>query len=235
MFDALAASRVLPACDVGYSRIVRTYLAIDARDEQALRFGVAGLSDIVTELERDPNTYCCLKPNRENRAKLLISAQLTRFRALMALADRPGLDLASLKLLDSVVRYDPLAIDRKTAVRMTRNILRSLTVAAVMAWHAADPVRYLRVVAEAERLRDALYHKRFEAIVHNMQEDHLPFADELLFLLKQVSWPVDASEQRPDLERLVDPMLLVYFPEVRRQRAEKARRFLQSLEPVEGD
>ncbi|MAD07903.1 MAG: hypothetical protein CMP86_10890 [Gammaproteobacteria bacterium] len=235
MFDALAASRVLPACDVGYSRIVRTYLAIDARDEQALRFGVAGLSDIVTELERDPNTYCCLKPNRENRAKLLISAQLTRLRALMALADRPGLNLASLKLLESVVRYDPLAIDRKTAVRMTRNILRSLTVAAVMAWRAADPVRYLRVVAEAERLRDSLYHKRFEAIVHNTQEDHLPFADELLFLLKQVSWPVDAPEQRPDLERLVDPMLLVYFPEVRRQRAEKARRFLQSLEPVEGD
>ena len=235
MFDALAASRVLPACDVGYSRIVRTYLAIDARDEQALQLGVASLSDMVTELERDPNTYCCLKPNRENRAKLLISAQLTRFRALMALTDRPGLDLASLELLESVVRYDPFAIDRKTAVRMTRNILRSLTIAAVMAWQAADPVRYLRVVAEVERLRDSLYHKRFEAIVHNTQEDHLPFADELLFLLKLVSWPVDAPEQRPDLERLVDPMLLVYFPEVRRQRAEKARSFLQSLEPVEGD
>jgi hypothetical protein len=234
MFDALATSGVLPARYVGYCRVVRTYRAIDAKDEQALRLGVAGLSDIVTELEHDPNTYSCLKPNRENRAKLLISAQLTRFRALMALEDCSGLDRASRDLIASVGRYDPFAIDRKTAVRMTRNILRSLTVAAVMAWHAADPVRYLRVVAEVERLRDACYHKRFEAIVHNTQEDHRAFADQLLSLLKQVSWPVDAPQQRPDLEQLVEPMLLVYFPELRRQRAEKARRFLQSLGPVAG-
>ena len=235
MFDVLAASRVLPARYVSYCRIVCTYQAIDSKSAHALRLGIASLSDIIADLEQDPNTYSCLKPNRENRAQLLFSAQLTLLRALMALTDRSGLDVASLKLLERVVRYDPLAIDRKTAVRMTRDIFRSLTVAAVMAWHAADPVRYLRVVAEAARLRDACYHKRFEAIVHNTQDDHLTFADELLFLLKQVSWPVEAPEQRPDLELLVDPMLLVYFPEVRRQRAEKARRFLQSLEPVEGD
>ena len=232
MFDALAVSGVLPARYVGYCRVVRTYRAIDAKDEEALRLGVAGLSDIVTELEHDPNTYSCLKPNRENRAKLLISAQLTRFRALMALEDSSGLDRASLDLIESVGRYDPFAIDRKTAVRMTRNILRSLTVAAVMAWHAADSVRYHHVVDEVERLRHACFHKRFEAIVHSTQEDHRGFADELLALLKNASWPVDAPEQRPDLEQLVDPMLLVYFPELRRQRAEKARRFLQSLAPV---
>ena len=34
------------------------------------------------------------------------------------------------------------------------------------------------------------------------------------------------------LEQLVDPVLLVYFPDLRRQRAEKARRFLQSLVPT---
>ena len=117
---------------------------------------------------------------------------------------------------------------------MTRNILRSLTIAAVMAWHAADPLRYRRVVAEVERLRDACYHKRFEAIVHHTQEDHRAFADELLSFLKLASWPVDAPEQHPGLEQLVDPMLLVYFPDLRRHRAEKARRFLQSLGPVAG-
>ena len=234
MFDALAMSCVLPARYVGYCWVVRTYRAIDAKDKQALRLGVAGLSEIVKELEQDPNTYSCLKPNRENRAKLLISAQLTRFRALMALEDSIGLERAALDLIESVGRYDPFAIDRKTAVRMTRNILRSLTVAAVMAWHAADPVRYLKVVAEVERLRDACYHKRFEAVVHNTQEDHRAFADQLLSLLKLASWPVDDPQQHPDLEQLVDPMLLVYFPELRRQRAEKARRFLQSLGPVAG-
>ena len=234
MFDALALSCVLPARYVGYCRVVRTYRAIDAKDEQALRLGITGLSEIVNELEHDPNTYFCLRPNRENRAKLLISAQLTRFRALMALEDCSGLDRAALDLIASVERYDPFAIDCETAVRMTRNILRSLTIAAVMAWHAADPLRYCKVVAEVERLRDACYHKRFEAVVHNTQEDHRAFADELLSFLKQASWPVDAPEQHPGLEQLVDPMLLVYFPDLRRHRAQKARLFLQSLGPVAG-
>jgi len=234
MFDALAESCVLPARYVGYCRVVRTYRAIDAKDEQALRLGVSGLSEIVNELEHDPNTYLCLRPNRENRAKLLISAQLTRFRALMALEDCSGLERAALDLIASVGRYDPFAIDCETAVRMTRNMLRSLTIAAVMAWHAADPLRYRRVVAEVERLRDACYHKRFEAIVHFTQEDHRAFADELLSLLELASWPVDAPEQHPGLEQLVDPMLLVYFPDLRLHRAEKARCFLQSLGPVAG-
>ena len=232
MFDALATSRVLPAHYVGYCRVVRTYRAIDAKDEPVLRLGVEGLSEIITELEQDPNTFCCLKPNRENRAKLLISAHLTRFRALMALHDTAGLDQAAHHVMHTVDRYDPFSIDRKTAVRMTRNILRSLTLAAVMAWHAADALRYRQVLDAVERLRDACFHKRFEAIVHNTQEDHRGFADQLLALLKKASWLVDAPEQRPDLEALVDPVLLVYFPELRRQRAEKARRFLQSLGPV---
>ena len=31
------------------------------------------------------------------------------------------------------------------------------------------------------------------------------------------------------MQQLVDPVLLVYFPDLRRERAEKAERFLQSL------
>ena len=232
LFDALADSRILPARYAGYCRVVRTYRAIDAKDALALRRGVSGLSEIVAQLESDPDTYRCLKPNRENRAKLLISAQLTRFRALMALNDTAGLEQAALALLDSVRRYDPFAIDRKTAVRMTRNILRSLTVAAVMAWHAEDATRFDQVVAEVSRLRDACFHERFEPIIHSTQEDHRGVADQLLALLSPLCWPADRPEQRPDLEQLVDPVLLVYFPDLRRDRAEKARRFLQSLDAV---
>ena len=232
LFDALAASAVLPFRYTGYCRVVRTYRAIDAKDEVALRQGVEGLSDLLCQLQQDPDTYRCLKPNRENRAKLLISAQLTRLRALMALNDTRGLDKASLDLIDSTQRYDPFAIDRKTALRMTRNILRSLTVAAVMAWHAKDAERYDRVISEVSRLRDACFHKRFEPIIHSTQEDHRAFADALLTFLSDARWPKDAPEQRPELEQLVDPVLLVYFPDLRRQRAEKARSFLQSLDPT---
>ena len=232
LFDVLASSTTLPLHYSGYCRIVRTYRAIDAKDSQALRRGIEGLETILAVLENDPDTYCCLKPNRENRAKLLISAQLTRLRALMALNDTPALEKASCELLASARRYDPFAIDLTTATRMTRNIMRSLTIAAVMAWHAEDAVRFDAVVVEMERLRQACHHDRFDLIANETHEDHRGFAEAVVNMLQHCRWPSEQPEARPDLERLVDPVLLVYFPEIRRQRAEKARRFLQSLKPL---
>jgi len=232
LFDALAASTALPLHYAGYCRVVRTYRAIDAKDPEALRRGVKGLEAILLELERDPDSYRCLKPNRENRAKLLISAQLTRLRALMALKDTLGLERASRELLDSARRYDPFAIDRNTATRMTRNIMRSLTIAAVMAWHSADAQRFDAVLSEMERLRVACHADRFDPIANKTQEDHRGFADAVVGMLHACRWPLGAPERRPALDQLVDPVLLVYFPDLRRERAEKARRFLQSLAPV---
>ena len=232
LFDVLAASPSLPLHYAGYCRVVRTYRAIDAKDPNALRRGVVGLEAILLELERDPDTYRCLKPNRENRAKLLISAQLTRLRALMALQDTAALAQASRELLDSARRYDPFAIDRNTATRMTRNIMRSLTIAAVMAWQKAEAQRFADVLGEMERLRKACHADRFDPIANKTQEDHRGFADAVVAMLAACRWSVTDPSQRPELECLVDPVLLVYFPDLRRNRAEKARRFLQSLQPV---
>ena len=229
LFDVLASSTALPLHYAGYCRVVRTYRAIDAKDPVALRRGVEGLETILAVLEQDPDTYRCLKPNRENRAKLLISAQLTRLRALMALNDTPALDQATLELLASARRYDPFAIDLTTATRMTRNIMRSLTIAAVMAWHAGDAARFDAVLREMERLRQACHADRFDLISTETQEDHRGFADAVVAMLQACRWSPEQPEKRPDQERLVDPVLLVYFPDLRRQRAEKARRFLQSL------
>ena len=232
LFDVLASSTALPLHYSGYCRVVRTYRAIDAKDSEALHRGVEGLEMILAVLENDPDTYRCLKPNRENRAKLLISAQLTRLRALMALNDTPALEQASRELLASARRYDPFAIDLTTATRMTRNIMRSLTIAAVMAWYAEDAVRFDAVVVEMERLRQACHADRFDLIANETQEDHRGFAEAVVTMLQKCRWSSEQPEARPDLERLVDPVLLVYFPELRRQRAEKARSFLQSLKPL---
>ena len=229
LFDVLASSTSLPLHYSGYCRVVRTYRAIDAKDGEALRRGVEGLEMILAVLERDPDSYRCLKPNRENRAKLLISAQLTRLRALMALKDTSALEQASIELLASVRRYDPFSIDRTTATRMTRNILRSLTVAAVMAWHADDAVRFDAVVNEMERLRQACYSKRFDLIASKTHEDHRGFADSVIAMLQGCRWSAEIPAARPVLECFVDPVLLVYFPQVRPERAAKARQFLESL------
>ncbi|AKN61743.1 glycosyl transferase [Synechococcus sp. WH 8020] len=229
LFDVLASSTSLPLHYAGYCRVVRTYRAIDSKDVAALRRGVIGLEEIIAALEGDPDTYRCLKPNRENRAKLLISAQLTLLRALMALKDSSGLDRASIELLASACRYDPFAIDRTTATRMTRNIMRSLTIAAVMAWHAEDASRFDAVVTEMERLRQACHAKRFDLIASKTHEDHRAFSDAVVAMLQECRWSSADPGTRPAQERLVDPVLLVYFPNLRRDRAEKALKFLQSL------
>ena len=232
MFEVLSSSPTLPMHYAGYCMVVRTYRAIDANDSQALHHGIQGLTKMIEVLESDPNTYRCLKPNRENRTKLLISAQLTRLRALMALQDTRSLNLAAINVVDSACRYDPFAIDCTTAVRMTRNIMRSLTIAAVMAWHAEDSSRFEAVVIEMERLRQACYANRFDQMSNETQEDHRGFADAVVSLLQGCRWSSQAGETRPQLERLVDPVLLVYFPDLRRERSEKARSFLQSLRPL---
>ena len=106
LFDALAASSVLPQHFAGYCRVVRTYRAIDQKDSEMLRRCCAALTPMIEALSSDPDTYCCLRPNRENRAKLLISAHLTRLRALMEREDHGALDAAAQDLEACSARYD---------------------------------------------------------------------------------------------------------------------------------
>ena len=229
MFDALAASERLPLHFAGYCRVVRTYRAIDAKDPAAIRRCATALGTIITNLDADPDTYRCLRPNRENRAKLLISAHLTRLRALMALDDHVLLDDASLALQRCASRYDPFRIDRNTATRMTRNIMRCLAVAAVMAWHSGDGLRFEALFSDVERLHSACHAERFDPVVQRTQEDHRGFADQMLERLQRCRWSVDQPESRPEVDVFVEPILLVYFPELRLERAEKAWRFLRPL------
>ena len=229
MFDALASSRVLPLHFAGYCRVVRTYRAIDAKDPATLQRCCSALARIIDLLNEDPNTFHCLRANRENRAKLLISAHLTRLRGLMALHDHTGLDEAAMALEACAHRYDPFSIDRTTATRMTRNIMRSLAIAAVMAWKAEDSRRMDAVVEQAERLRTASYAARFDSIIQRTQEDHRGFADQMLERLNCCRWSADRPDLRPAAEAFVEPLLLVYFPVLRLDRAEKAWRFLTPL------
>ena len=229
LFDALAASSVLPQHFAGYCRVVRTYRAIDQKDSEMLRRCCAALTPMIEALSSDPDTYCCLRPNRENRAKLLISAHLTRLRALMELQDHGALDAAAQDLEACSARYDPFAIDRTTATRMTRNIMRCLAIAAVMAWHSGHSQRFNAVVDEVERLRLASYAERFDPIAERTQEDHRAFSDWMLERLEPCRWSDGCPQARPEAAAFVEPILLVYFPALRLERAEKAWRFLTPL------
>ena len=229
LFDALSVSTVLPLHFAGYCRVVRTYRAIDQKDPAMLRRCCLALTQMIEALTSDPDTYRCLRPNRENRAKLLISAHLTRLRALMELEDHGALDAACQDLEACSKRYDPFAIDRTTATRMTRNIMRCLAIAAVMAWHSGNGQRFSAVVDEVERLRLASYAERFDPIAQRTQEDHRAFSDWMLERLEPCRWSDDSPKERPDATAFVEPILLVYFPALRLERAEKAWRFLTPL------
>ena len=66
MFDALASSTVLPLHFAGYRRAARwTYRAIDSKEPATLERCCSALARIIEQLEQDPNTYRCLRPNRE--------------------------------------------------------------------------------------------------------------------------------------------------------------------------
>ena len=229
MFDTLACSDVLPFHFTAYCRVVGTYRAIDQKQPRIIRRCLEDLDGIITRLSNDPDTVQCLRPNRENRSKLLISAHLTRLRALMVLGDSAALDAAALALMRCVSSYDPFRLDRTTALRMTRNLMRCLAVAAVMAWHARDSRRFDAVVDAVQRLRDACLDQRFDPIAQRTQEDHRGFAALMLERLQPCRWSAEASVCHPEAEAFVDPILLVYFPVLRRDRAEKAQRFLASL------
>lgn len=229
LFEVLAGSSILPRHFSGYSQVVLTYRAIDFKEPAAIRASLPALGELIEQLEADPGTYCCLRPNRENRAKLLVSAQLTRLRALLALGDWPDLDACSRRLMGSVERYQPHAIDRDSAARMTRNILRCLAIEAVMAWHAADRERYGRALHQIERLRQASEHPDLDPYIAATQEDHRGFAAELLRQLDACPWAAEGEGQRPPFEQLLGAIILVLEPRLDWSKTEKARKAFAGL------
>ena len=228
-FEEFASSAILPLYYTGYCRVASIYCAIDVHDPVSLRRGIRELDVLLNSLELDPDTYHCLRTNFKNRSGLLISAQLARLLALIALKDLRRLSSCSIQLLTSVSHYDPFIVDRATAKRMIRPMMRSLTIAAVMAWSGEDAALFDAVVAQMERLRDACFSEQFNFIVGKTSEDHRAFADSLVSMLKACRWPSEQPEKRPDQASLVDPILLVYFSDIRRESADQALHFLQLL------
>ena len=229
LFEVLASSTALPLHYSGHCMLISTDLAIDAKDSAALSRGVACLGEILVALEADPDLYRCLKPTYENRAELLMSAQLARLRALMALQDTQALNLAAIEVLERTCRYDPFAIDCATAVRAMTTIMRSLTIAAVMAWHGGDACRFDAVIGEMERLRQASHAERFDQIFKANHSGHRRFADLVVTRLQECRWSSADCATRPELACFVDPVNFVYSPDCRAVSSKQAMSFLQSL------
>jgi glycosyltransferase involved in cell wall biosynthesis len=230
LFQTLATSTRLPLHFRGYCLVVLAYRAIELADVSLQRQCVVDLAGVIQSVSDDPGTYHCLRTNRENRAKLLISAQLTRLRVLMSLEDWPELDRCAVALMPTVQRYEPACIDPDTATRMTRNILRALAIEALMAWRAVDALRFDAALAQAQRMAVAAQQPELDPFMQAAQEDHRGFAADMVQALEAGRWPVERPEQRPARDRLVAAALLVLSPRLNWTKAAKAERLLVRLD-----
>ena len=163
LFEALAKDASLPLPERSYSQIALTYRVLKDRRINLLQCCRLELEPLIAQLEQDPGTLVCQRPNRRNRAKLLISASTALMLVLAMQADRSALLQLSQRIGVWLDRLHIAAIQADAAFRMTRNLCRCLLVDAV-----AQPTQQARL--RLQRLVDFTGQERF--VDHPSQEDH---------------------------------------------------------------
>ena len=176
LFASLRGIDSLPFTERTYCSIVLTYRGLKDRSPDLLRRCRPELEQALQALNRDAGTSVCQRPNRRNRAKLLVSCTTALTLMLALEGDGVGLLALSRRLAVWFDQLDLAAIDADAAFRMTRNLCRCLLVEAVSSPGEMSRRRLARLVAftESERYRK-----------HPAQEDHRRIAQEALADLEQ--------------------------------------------------
>jgi hypothetical protein len=178
MFAVFATSQHLPEHFTGYCWIVFAHRSADLEDAVLMRQALVGVAALAERLEADPDTVVCLRDNRRNRLKMLVSCYATLLRLQLALGDATALKAVGRAGLALLQRLDPAAIDPNTSYRLTRNSLRVLSIAALEAVESKDSA-LLDAVADAMAVQHRHIHQpRFDH--QAAQEDHRGFATLML-------------------------------------------------------
>jgi len=178
MFAVFASSTHLPEHFTGYCWIVFAHRSADLKDALLMRRALVGVVALAERLEADPDTVVCLRDNRRNRLKMLVSCYASMLRLHLALGDAAALKAIGRAGLGLMQRLDPAAIDPNTSYRLTRNSLRVLSIAALEAVDTRDSA-LLDAVANAMAAQHRHIHQPcFDH--HAAQEDHRRFASCML-------------------------------------------------------
>ncbi len=204
MFDVFAGSTILPDHFTGYCRIVFAHRSADLGDVLLIRRAQRGVEALADRLEADPDTLICLRDNRRNRLKMLVSCYATLLRLQLALGDAVALRDVGRAGLRLMQRLNPAAIDANTSYRLTRNSLRVLSLAALEAVDRRDPT----LLAEVSEAMAAQHRHIHQACFDDQaaQEDHRRFASLMLEAVRSIAaslqsgWDPSACEA---LERLL--------------------------------
>ena len=178
MFAVFARSTHLPEHFTGYCWIVFAHRSADIKDALLMRRALVGVVALAERLEADPDTVVCLRDNRRNRLKMLVSCYSTLLRLHLALGDAAALKAVGRAGLALMQRLDPAAIDPNTSYRLTRNSLRLLSIAALEAVDTRDSALF-DAVAHAMAVQHRHIHQ--PCFDHQAaQEDHRGFASLML-------------------------------------------------------
>ena len=193
MFAVFAKSTHLPEHFTGYCWIVFAHRSADLKDALLMRRSLVGVAALAERLEADPDTVVCLRDNRRNRLKMLVSCYATLLRLHLALGDAAALKAIGRAGLGLMQRLDPAAIDPNTSYRLTRNSLRLLSIAALEAVDTRDSALFEAVAHAMAAQHRHIHQPCFDH--HAAQEDHRRFA----------SWMLDAARvMAPTLDMGLD-------------------------------
>ena len=178
LFEELVNSTVLPLDVLNYCQVVLAHRCVDLKDDARMRQSTSAIAAIVEALEQDPGTLVCLRSNRRNRSKLLVSCYATLLRLQLGLQQFDDLALLGRRCLDWAESLNLDLIDADTSYRLTRNILRVLLLNVLEAWLQHDPALMQRTARQIARIHHHCHRGVFDQ--QSAQENHRGFADAVL-------------------------------------------------------
>jgi hypothetical protein len=204
LFEELITSSVLPLYVLNYCQVVLAHRCVDVKDEQRMHQSVFAIQAMATSLEGDPGTMVCLRSNRRNRSKLLVSCYATLLRLQLGLQQFAGLKDLGLNSLLFAEQLHLEAIDCDTSYRLTRNMLRVLIINVLEAWKHDDAELMQRARVAIERVHIHCHRPCFDQ--QSAQENHRGFADAVMkrvAALQQNEDAVVVQEALPSLMLLM--------------------------------
>ena len=207
LFEELVTSTVLPLYVVNYCQVVLAHRCVDVKDEARMRQSISALVAVGRGLEQDPGTLLCLRSNRRNRSKLLVSCYATLLRLHLGLQQFDDLAALGRRCLDWAEALNLEAIDADTSYRLTRNILRVLSLNVLEAWTQHDPALMQRTARAMARVQHHCHQAVFDQ--QSAQENHRGFADAVLERVQRLEQAQHQSDVAGAAEEALPSLMLL--------------------------
>ena len=221
LFEELVTSTVLPLYSLNYCQVVLAHRCVDVNDDVRMRQSAMAIASMADALEQDPGTLVCLRSNRRNRSKLLVSCYATLLRLQLGLQQFDALSALGLRCLSWAEQLDFDAIDADTSYRLTRNILRVLLINVLEAWTERDPVLMQRTARVIERVHYHCHRGLFDQ--QSAQENHREFADAVLARVQRLEQAQLQSDGEGAVEEALPSLMLLMLKSERELATEAIR------------